>query len=304
MSQDKKLQRHVKKQESHSIQTRNVWHRRLGHIGNDRLNDLIKSKCVKDLDCETEKSTESSLCQPCVAGKLSRKPFPKKSERKSSHPLELVHSDVCGKIENKSLGNAEYFVTFTDDASRYVWMYVLKKKSEVFEIFKNWKALVENETGYKLKTYRTDNGGENCSAEMIAFLKNEGIKHELTVPKTPQQNGVREQLNCTLMETVRAMLADSNLDKKFWADALNTEVYLKNRTPTSALDKITPYEALTGQQPSVEHLRIFGCSAYAHIPKDERRKLDAKSRKCTFLGYSSSSKGYRLYDLEKKESIY
>ena len=136
------------------------------------------------------------------------------------------------------------------------------------------------------------------------YLKAEGVKHELTVPKTPEQNGVAERQNRTLVESVRTMLTQAKLPKKFWVEALNTAVYLRNRSPTKAVNNATPFEAWTGDKPDVSHLRSFGCTAYAHIPKDERKKLDSKARKCIFLGYGTEAKGYRLYDCERKGVFY
>ncbi|XP_063049961.1 uncharacterized protein LOC134444635 [Engraulis encrasicolus] len=178
-------------------------------------------------------------------------------------------------------------------------MYVLKHKDEVFNKFVQWKAEVETYSGRKLKVLRTDNGGEYTSKEFDAFLKTEGVRHELTVPKTPEQNGVAERMNRTLVETVRSMLADAKLPQKFWAEALATAVYLRNRSPTKAVADMTPYEAWT-----VSHLRVFGCDAYAHIPKDERKKLDPKARKCILLGYGTETKGYRLYDTKQTKVFY
>ena len=210
--------------------------------------------------------------------------------------MGLVHSDVCGKLNEKSLGGAEYFLTFIDDKSRYVWVYFLQHKSQVFEKFCEWKAMVEKATGKKLKAIRTDNGGEFTSNEFEVYLRAEGVRHELIIPKNPQQNGVAEHMNRTLVETVRSMLCHANLPHNFWAEALSTATYLRNRSPTKAETEMTPYEAWTGEKPRVDHLRIFGCQAFVHIPKDERKKLDSKSRKCILMGYGTTTKGYRLYD--------
>ena len=149
------------------------------------------------------------FCKSCVEGKIHRQPFPREGGKGSTKLLGLVHSDVCGELNVKSLGGAKYFLTFVDDNTRYVWVYLLKHKSEVFDKFLEWKALVENSSGHKLKALRTDNGGEYVSNEMKSFLKKEGVSHELTVPKTPEQNGVAERLNRTLVEAVRSMLCDS-----------------------------------------------------------------------------------------------
>ena len=134
--------------------------------------------------------------------------------------------------------------------------------------------------------------------------KREGIRHEYTVPKTPEQNGVAERMNRTLVESLRSMLSDAKLPHKFWAEALATAVYLRNRSPTKPVTGMTPFEAWTGKKPNVKHLRIFGCTAYAHIPKDERQKLDSKSRKCILLGYGTETKGYRLYDEKCGKVLY
>ena len=160
---------------------------------------------------------------------------------------------------------------------------------------------MELESSFKLKTLRTDNGGEYTSNEFNEFLKREGIKHERSVPKTPEQNGVAERLNRTLIETVRAMLSSSRLPHKFWAEALSTAVYLKNRSYTKAVLDMTPHEAWSGSKPNVKHLRVFGCMAYSHIPKDERSKLDSKAKQCILLGYGSTTKGYRLYDIKREQ---
>ena len=165
-----------------------------------------------------------------------------------------------------------------------------------------WKSLVENSSGHKVKKLRTDNGGEYTSTEFESYLKDEGIEHQYSIPKTPEQNGVSERMNRTLVETVRSMLADSRLPQRFWAEALSTAAYMINRSPTKALDDKTPFEAWYGKKPNVSHLRVFGCSAYTHVPKDQRKKLDSKAKGCIFLGYATSRKGYRLYD-QKTSSI-
>ena len=147
---------------------------------------------------------------------------------------------------------------------------------------------------------RTDRGGEYTSTEFEEFLESAGIRHEQTVPKTPEQNGVAERMNRTLVESVRSMLADANLPHEFWTEALSTAVYLRNRSPTKAVDGMTPFETWMKKKPSVSHLRIFGCKAFSHIPKDERGKLDCKAKRCIFVGYGEETKGYRLYDPDKR----
>ena len=173
-------------------------------------------------------------------------------------------------------------------------MYLLKRKAEVFKCLLEWKAMVEKSCGGKLKVLRSDNGGEYTGREFQEYLKAEGVRHELTVPKTPQQNGVAERLNRTLVEMIRTMLVESNLDQRFWGEALSTAVYLRNRSPTKAVEGKTPFEALYGKKPNVEHLRAFGCASYPLIMKDERKKLDPVAKRCVLVGYGTEVKGYRL----------
>ena len=270
---------------NHSTKETN-WHHRFGHLGFTGMQALSKDKMVTGLDFDWKK--KSSFCESCVEGKIHRLPFQRSHAKRTDNALELVHSDVCGKIGTQSLGGGEYFVTFVDHHTRHVWVYILKHKGEVFQRFQEWKALVEKSSGRKVKALRSDNGGEYTSTEFTSYLIKEGIKHELTY------TGVAERLNRTLVESVRTMLADSRLPHRFWAEALSTAVYLRNRSPTKALEWITPCEAWSGAKPDVGTLRIFGCSAYAHVPKVERRKLDSKTRKCVLLGYGTDQKGYRL----------
>ena len=280
-----------------------LWHRRFCHLGMNNLKKLKSKSLVKGLE-ECKFSIDSIICENCCDGKNHKIPFPVVNSNRKRKIFELIHSDVCGKLNPGSLGGGYYFVTFIDDASRYTWIYILKNKSDVFNTFKNWKSLVENLYEKKIKIFRTDNGGEYSSNEFESYLQEAGIRHEKTIPKTPEQNGVAERMNRTLIEAVRCMLSDSNLPKTFWAEALSTAVYVRNRCPTSSLKDMTPYEALNSHKPNVSHLRTFGCISYVHIPKDERDKLDPTSKKCVLVGYGSTTKGYRLYDLDKMKILY
>ena len=156
------------------------------------LEALVRKRLVIGLNYDCSK--DMKICESCVKGKLHRNPFTS-SERYTRKPLELVHTDVCGKLEASSLSGGQYFLTFIDDYSCYIWIYILKHKSEVFTCFKEWKAMVEKSTGHGLISIRSDNGGEYLSSEFQSYLKVEGIKHERTVPKNPEQNGIAERLN-------------------------------------------------------------------------------------------------------------
>ena len=242
---------------------------------------------------ELPKSTALSFCEECVEGKMSRKPFKSTGEIRS---VQCVHSDVCGPMPTDSIGGTKYFVTFIDDYSRYCKVYFLRKKSEVFDKFKQFEAYATNDCGKRIGTLRSDNGGEYMSREFEAYLNDRGIHHELTAPYSPAQNGVSERANRTLMESARAMMAKAGLPEKYWAEAVSTAAYLKNRVPTrSVAEKKTPYEKWYGRKPNVSHLRVFGCMAYAYIPDAIRDgKLSKKAQRLRFIGYSNQAKAYRL----------
>ena len=183
-----------------------IWHRRFGHFNSSGLNALSKNQMVRGL--KFDHKLDLGFCEPCVHGKNHRQPFPQSSGRKTNQPLELVHSDICGKIGSKSLSGGTH----------HVWVYIMKSKSEVFRLFIDWKTMVENVSGRKVKTLRTDNGGEYTSREFELYLTREGIHHETTIPHTPEQNGVAERQNRTLIQGVRTMLFDSKLPQRFWAE--------------------------------------------------------------------------------------
>ena len=202
-----------------------------------------------------------------------------------------------------SLGKSKYFVTFIDDYSRYIHVYFIKSKDEVLEKFKEFAKYTENTTGRKIKVLRSDNGGEYCSKVFETYMKENGIVHQTMVPYNPAQNGVAERMNRMLLETGRSMMAHSKAPFEFWAEALNTAVYLRNRSPTASLKGKTPFESLFNRKPDVSNLRVFGCKSFVHIPDHQRKKLQEKSRKCVFVGYPEGTKGFKLYDPSAKVFI-
>lgn len=282
---------------SHLAQTPSdleLWHYRFSHLGYDSLRKLARKKMVKGLDI-ADLTSSAACCPGCLAGKMHRSPFPKVASR-SSQILELVHSDLWGEALLPSLGGSKYYMSITDDYSRFTYVFTLKQKSDAFSAFKTWLALVETQTGRKLKSIRTDNGGEYVSDEFSRFLSERGIRRQLTAPYNPEQNGVAERLNRTLLERVRACLHAANLSWSFWAEALAVIVHTKNMCPTVALKHKTPYEAWYGKKPDVSHLRIFGSVCYAHVPAPKRpSKFHSRATKAIFVGYPDESKCWKVY---------
>ena len=277
-----------------------LWHHRLGHLNFRSLEQLAGKQMVKGIPSIKH---PDQLCEGCLSGKQFRNSFPKVAETRAKRLLELVHTDVCGPIKPCSLGKSNYFLLFIDDFSRKTWVTLLKQKSQVFEKFKAFKAAVETESGCKIKALKSDRGGEFTSKEFMSYCEEQGIRRLLTVPRSPQQNGVVERKNRTILDSTRSLLKSKNMPKEFWAEAVACVVYLQNRSPTRSVDGMTPQEAWSGRKPGVAHLRVFGCVGHVHVPDETRTKLDDKSRKLVFIGYEERSKGYKLYDPESKRIV-
>ncbi|KAI5352933.1 hypothetical protein L3X38_005825 [Prunus dulcis] len=240
------------------------WHSRFGHLNMQSLKLLQQQELVYGLP---EIGNANRICQDCAIGKSHGEAFGKEKIWRASLPLELVHLDVCGPMQTTSIGGNKYFLTFIDDCTRMCWVYFMQFKSEVFNIFKKFKAMVELQSGYKLKKLRSDRGGEYTSAEFLQFCEEIGLERQLTVAYSPQQNGVAERKNRTIVEMSKTMMKEKKLPYKFWGEAVNTAVYIRNRCPTKALDNL-------------------------------RSKLEDAAVKCIFVGYGKCEKGYRVYNLQ------
>jgi hypothetical protein len=276
------------------------WHERFGHLNEKDLKNIIRKQKVDGIDIKADEALP--VCETCVKGKQTRKPFTR-SVSQSTELLELVHTDVCGPMRVNSLAGSRYFVTFIDDKSRWCEVYFMKKKSEVIEKFKEYKCLVEKKTERKIKTVRSDNGTEYTSHYLEDFLKQEGIRHELTVEYTPQQNGVAERKNRSLVETARCLMIQSGLSASFWAEAILTANHIRNRCPSRSLGGEIPFKMWTRRTPIVSYFRKFGTTAFALDKTPGKGKFDSRSKKCIFIGYSVQSKAYRLWDPEARKVI-
>ena len=273
-----------------------MWHLRLGHLGGENLKKLVSKEMVNGLQTRGTFNPSNDICEGCMKGRQTREVFPS-AEHRGRQLLELVHSDVCGPINPKSLGGNRYYLTFVDDYSRKSWVYLLKEKREVLKYFKLWKAVAEKQSEKKLKIFRTDRGGEYLSTEFKTFLSEEGIVHQTTTAGTPQQNGVAERLNRTLQEKARSMMVSSGVSGRFWGEAVMCACYLRNRSPSRVLtEEKTPEQMWSGWKPSVAHLKVFGCKCYVWIPEKDRKKMDERSWTGMFVGYSTVSKGYRVFN--------
>jgi len=274
------------------------WHRRLGHIGFDNVKRLVD----KTSGMVINGSRTNPVCVSCVAAKQTRKPNSSPATRTTTAPLQLIHSDVAGPMRTSSLGGARYFVLFIDDFSRFTAVFTLKHKSEVTDRFLEYQAWAENLHERRIKALRSDNGGEYTSHRFTDILKETGITHEKTAPYSPEQNGVSERANRTLVGRAKAMMLDNGLAENLWGEAIRTAVYLKNRTPTSGIAQgKTPIELWTGNPvPDLSYLIPFGTPAFRHIPKQRRTKWESHGEDCIVIGYEGTNQyrvlsGHKIY---------
>lgn len=247
-----------------------IWHRRLGHQGRNSLN-LLKNGLAEGPDSPPEK--QSSSCETCKKSKQTRASFPKGEAHRATEIVEIIHTDICEVTDDTTYENERYFATFTDDKTRYTIVALVKSKTEVFEKFKQYKTLAEKHTGKYIKILRSYNGGEYINGEFNEFLRKEGILRQLSVAHTPEQ----ERANRTLFDKTRALLKEAGLSSKHWGEALKTAVYLKNVSPTKAVEGTVPFQAWTGKKPDLKDLKIFGCGAYVHVTNKISKKLGDRS---------------------------
>ena len=276
-----------------------LWHARVGHASFEAYKN---TQCATSGMPEIAKSGDC-VCGGCAKGKMTVASFPSVSTTKTSRVLELIHTDVMGPMKTVSGGGSRYVLSFVDDFSKFVTVYFLKHKSQVTTKFIEYKAMMENQCGTSIQRVRSDNGKEYKNKRFAAACRASGIVHQTTVPYSPQQNGVAERMNRTIMERARCMLHYKAVPKKWWAEAVATAVYLINRTTTAATPDATPYELCFNDKPSLRHLRVFGSLGYAHIDDSKRKKLDAKSFRCMLLGYAENAKGYKVLNMESGKVV-
>ncbi|KAJ9553546.1 hypothetical protein OSB04_017591 [Centaurea solstitialis] len=269
-----------------------LWHCRLGHINKKRVELLLKGGFLGNFDYKPFDN-----CESCLSGKMTKQPFNKENER-ATDLLEIIHTDVCGPFSHVARGGYRYFITFTDDFSRYGYVYLMRHKSESFERFKEFHNEVQNLLDKRIKFLRSDRGGEYLSDEFDNHLMECGIVSQLRPPYTPQMNDVSERRNRTLLDMVRTMMCHSSLPISFWGHALETAAHILNRVPTKSVEKI-PYELWKGKKPNMSFLRIWGCEVYVKRPTSE--KLKPKSDKCFFVGYPKTTVGYYFYNPEENK---
>lgn len=288
----------------HALSVGQDWHLRLGHPGLTMMKEMSSKGLIPVLtssECE-----EVQTCEVCCQAKMAQSPHKKVSESsKACAKMDKIHLDLVGPLAVKSAhGGYSYFQSGIDVGSRLSFVSLLKLKSEALEVSKVLIASLESDSSLPLKSVRTDGGGEYCSADWTNFLQGKGTAHELTAPYSPQQNGMAERLNRTLLEKMRCLLIWSCLPKSFWDVALLHSNYLRNRSPTSSLKGNIPLEAWSGKkQVGFTKMHTFGCLVQYLKRGPEKGKQSEKFASRTafgiFLGMPSKQAGYLVWDPQR-----
>ncbi|GJV75101.1 putative ribonuclease H-like domain-containing protein [Tanacetum coccineum] len=247
------------------------WHRRMAHVNFKNMNKLAKHGLAI-----TAVSTISA-------------------------PLQLLHMDLFGPTSIRSIDHKYYSLVVTDDFSRFTWVFFLGTKDETYGILKDFITFIENQLTKKVKAIRCDNGTEFKNSKLIELCGSKGIRRDYSNARTPQQNGVAERKNRTLIEAARTMLADSMLPTMFWTEAVSTACYVLNRVLVTKPHNKTPYELLSGKVPNISHLKPFGCLVTILNTSDHLGKFEGKADEGFIVGYAANSKAYRVYNLSSKK---
>ena len=259
-----------------------LWHERLGHVSPARMR-LLTGQVT---GMGAMKLHDQLTCDICDLTKLTRK-INREPPKRASRRLGRVHTDVWGPFRIPSISGSRYFLSLIDDLTRKSWIFFLRTRNEIHRKIEDWRAEIRLEIGEEAAIFRSNNAKEYRKFEEA--VRSQGIKVEFTTAYTPEENGVAERFNRTVIQMARAMLLWAELPQKFWGEAASTANYLRNMMPAGIDKEKSPNELWTGSKPDVSHIRKFGCLCFVHIPKENRNKLDAVALKGIFVGYHSST---------------
>ncbi|SGZ34392.1 BQ5605_C071g12878 [Microbotryum silenes-dioicae] len=270
-------------------------HRRLAHLPVAQIKNIVQSGLVTGVDwVYKDQELRDFYCNACLASKAHALPFAR-SKSIASGRLDLLHVDVA-QMPRPTFGGHRYMLVIIDDFSRKHWCILLALKSDVFPRLRDWILEVENATGNKVKTIRSDNGGEFTLRNFVDFCASKGIRRELTIPYTPQQNGRVERSNRTIKEGILALLYSSGADSRLWGEAALYYVHCKNLMPHAGIGGEIPDTRWHGFAPDISTLRAFGCRAWHHLPSAKRTDLDPKAVPLLFVGFDQHAKAFRLFE--------
>nr|GEY85583.1 retrovirus-related Pol polyprotein from transposon TNT 1-94 [Tanacetum cinerariifolium] len=233
---------------------------------NDIVIGLLKLKFIKD-----------HLCSSCELGKAKRKSFQTKTTPSSKRRLQLLHMDLCGPMRVKSINGKKYVLVIVDNYSRYTWTHFLRSKDETLEVLIDFLKLVQRGLHAQVRMVRTDKGTEFLNKTLHAYFASEGIKHQTSVARTPEQNGVVEIRNRKLVEAARTMLSAAKVPLFFWAEAIATACFTQNCSLVIPRHEKTPYHIINDRKPSVKFFHIFGSLCYIVRDGEQETALEHDS---------------------------
>ncbi|KAL8147667.1 hypothetical protein AgCh_005113 [Apium graveolens] len=274
------------------------WHKKLSHLNFNNINELVKKDLVRGLPNTV--FAPDGLCDSCQKAKQRKSSFKSKTESSILEPYHLIHVDLFGPVNVMSIAKKKYALVIVDEFTRYTWVYFLHTKSETASILIDHVKQLDKMVKDSVKILRSDNGTEFKNLIMEEFCKSHGIKQESSAPGTPQQNGVVERKNRTLVEAARTMLEDAKLPTYFWAEAMQTACFTQNATLINKHGK-TPYEMVKKKKPNLKYFHVFGCKCFVLKTHPEQlSKFDLKADEGIFVGYPLSTKAFRVYNLRTK----
>nr|GEV70219.1 putative ribonuclease H-like domain-containing protein [Tanacetum cinerariifolium] len=285
---------------AHATPTKSwLWHQRLSHLNFDTINDLAKNDLISSLP--KFKYAKEHLFPSCEQGKSKRASHPPKPILNPKQWLHLLHIDLCGPMRVASINGKWYVLVIVDDYSRYTWVYFLRTKDEIPEVIKNFLKKIYVRLQAPVIVVRTDNETELKNHSLKEYFDSVGITHETSAAKIPQQNGIVERRNRTLVEAARTMLIFSHATLFLWAEAIATACYTQNHSIIHRRFNKTPYELIQGRKPDISYLHAFGALCYPKNGRDVIGKLGAKDDIGFFIGYSANSAAYRVYNWRTKK---
>ncbi|GJS87834.1 retrovirus-related pol polyprotein from transposon TNT 1-94 [Tanacetum coccineum] len=278
-----------------------LWHRRLSHLNFGSINHLARHGLVRGLP--KLKFEKDHLCSACALGKSSKKPYKPKSEDTNQEKLYLLHMDLCGPMRVASVNGKKYILVIVDDYSRFTWVKCLRSKDEAPAFIINFLKMIQVRLKETVRRIRTDNGTEFVNQTLREYYEKVGISHETSVARSPQQNGVVERRNRTLIEAARTMLIYAKAPLFLWAEAVATACYTQNRSMIRRRHGKTPYELLHNKPPDLSYLHVFGALCYPTNDSENLGKLQPKADIGIFIGYAPTKKAFRIYNRRTRRII-
>ncbi|GJR09246.1 putative ribonuclease H-like domain-containing protein [Tanacetum coccineum] len=278
-----------------------LWHHCLSHLNFRAINHLARHGLVRGLP--KLKFEKDHLCSACALGKSTKKPHKPKSEDTNQEKLYLLHMDLCGPMRVASVNGKKYILVIVDDYSRFTWVKCLRSKDEAPAFIINFLKMIQVRLKETVRRIRTDNGTEFVNQTLREYYEKVGISHETSVARSPQQNGVVERRNRTLIEAARTMLIYAKAPLFLWAEAVATACYTQNRSMIRRRHGKTPYELLHNKPPDLSYLHVFGALCYPTNDSENLGKLQPKADIGIFIGYAPTKKAFRIYNRRTRRII-